>query len=408
MQLLAFLGLIRGYQPVYYVFKEQRCLTRFSTVAACHFLQPDELVVFLTDQVKEETFPEFKKALPPNIPIRPVDIPIGENETQLWGLFSSITQQVQPGSPVAFDITNGLRLFPVMGLLAAAYLQASRSISLQAVLYGAFDVGKDGTVPMFDLSPMVSLFDWTLAAERFTQFGDSEQLAKMLSSEKTNLAKAADGDKERLTELSAIGRLASTMQNISQALDLIRPLDVFEQATALDRQVSEARTLLERTPKTQPFAFLLDQIQESYQPLSGEREPLQILLKKQYHLVKWYLAHKYWVHTITLARELMVNWFLYQSGEEDWWIKSKRKEIEKQINRDAYLLRQSKGNNRTFMPDHFPTYENIEAILDTWNRLTHIRNDIDHAGHRKHPVGAGKLMTNIRKVVDQIDQVLDL
>jgi len=409
MKLLSFLGLIDRYQDVVYTFKDKTCQTMFSTIAACEFLDIDDVVIFLTPETKQRTYPVFIEKMPPAIPVQAVDIPLGENESQLWALFSAITAQVNPGEQVAFDITNGLRLFPLLGVLAAAFINAARSVSVRSVLYGAYEVGRlhgEGTVPMFDLSPMISLFDWTLAAERFTQFGDSEQLADLLETQKSIIAKNSPDNAQRLQELSAIGRLANTMQAVSQALDLIRPTEIFTASQQLRFNLDQARPVLETTPKTQPFVLLLDQIQHSYDPLSGFDDQPAAMLEKQYRLVTWYLQHKYWMHTVTLARELMVNWFLYQSGVEDWLDKAEREKIEKQINHDASELRFSKKHGRPFSSTGFGEIPTIEAVLDTWNRLTQIRNDIDHAGHRNNPISAERLMRNISAVVGQIGEVL--
>lgn len=411
MKLLAFLGLSGRYEAVNYTWQGQSYQTRFSTAAACHFLQPDEVVVFVTDETKKESYPELIESLPEGIPVNPVPIPLGADDAELWDLFSIITRQVPPETEVAFDITNGLRLFPLVGLLAAAFLHAARSVSLKAVLYGAFDLRKnreDGSVPMFDLSPMVSLFDWTLAAERFTQFGDSERLAALLMAQKDSMARQAAGDQERLAGLSKIGRLASAMGDVSRALDLIRPDDVFSTAARLEKHVPAARSLLETTPNTQPFVLLLDQVHRSYAELNLESDQPEHRLANQYRLVCWYLSHKYWVHTVTLARELMVNWFLYCLGDQDWLDKERRSEVEVWINHDAWRYKTCKQEHTGFKSEYFSQVVGVDKVLDTWNQLTDIRNDIDHAGHRRNPVGAVKLMGNIRKTIDRLGKVLNL
>ena len=105
---------------------------------------------------------------------------------------------------MAFDITHGLRLFPLVGLLAAAFLRSGLSVDLQAVLYGAFDVRDRGVTPnrtpMFDLSPMLALLEWSTAADRFNRTGDSRYLASLVSAQRKQLALLARGDPRLLEQ----------------------------------------------------------------------------------------------------------------------------------------------------------------------------------------------------------------
>ena len=200
MKLLTFLG-VADYQETCYTWNGEECRTPFSPVASCAFLKPDDVMVFLTEDAQQKVYPNFllelDRKVPEKVKTSALPVPLGKDEQELWSIFDKISGCVQPGEEVAFDITNGLRHFPLVGLLAAAFLQSGLGVKLQAVLYGAFDVGRQvspGRTPMFDLSPMLALLEWAAAADRFNRTGDSRYLASLVNSQRKNLAMAAQGD----------------------------------------------------------------------------------------------------------------------------------------------------------------------------------------------------------------------
>ena len=174
MKLLTFLG-VSKYEETTYTWQDKEYKCRFAPLASCHFLQPEELIVFLTEDAQQQIFPEFRAEVPKSVRLRAVPVPLGKDEAELWQIFEQVSGAVQPGEEAAFDITHGLRSFPLVGLLAAAFLRSGLDVKLRAVLYGAYDVGKvvsPGHTPMFDLSPMLSLLEWAAAADRFNRTGD--------------------------------------------------------------------------------------------------------------------------------------------------------------------------------------------------------------------------------------------
>jgi len=168
MKLLTFLG-IANYRETLYKWEGRGYRSRFSPLASCAFLEPEEIIVFLTADAERDIFPEFAREVPESVRVRPVSVPLGADEAELWHIFDLVAGCVSPGEEVAFDITNGLRSFPLLGLLAAAFLRSGLDVRLKAVLYGAFDVGRvlgNGETPMFDLTPMLALLEWSAAADR--------------------------------------------------------------------------------------------------------------------------------------------------------------------------------------------------------------------------------------------------
>ncbi len=155
MKLLTFLG--KGnYQETTYCWREKEYSTKFAPIASCHFLNPDHLVVFLTNEARDEVFDEFAKSIPHHVRVLPVEVPLGKTEGELWKIFEQILSSVKSGDDgvsvksgdeIAFDITHGMRSSPLLSMLVAAFLKSGFNIQIKAVLYGAFEAKVDNKPP---------------------------------------------------------------------------------------------------------------------------------------------------------------------------------------------------------------------------------------------------------------------
>lgn len=97
MKLIAFLGTGK-YDETTYVWNELRKTTRFSVCACVDFLKPDEIIVFLTKEARENTFADFKvEMIPFSGVIKHIDIPLGATQDELWEIFNTINDAVAEG-----------------------------------------------------------------------------------------------------------------------------------------------------------------------------------------------------------------------------------------------------------------------------------------------------------------------
>lgn len=392
MKLLTFLGVAK-YDLTCYCWQGQECQTKFSTVASSVFLEPDEVIVFLTEDAQQKIYPDFFAELSSRAKavVTPMPVPIGKDDLELWEIFGRVSGCVEPGEEVAFDVTNGLRSFPLIGLLVAAFLRSGLDVNLKAVLYGAFDVGRQvspGRTPVFDLSPMLALLEWSAAADRFNRTGDSRYLASLVGQQRKKLALAAQGDKQMLNDVGALGSLADRLTKISQGLHLIRPIQVMEEADGLSGRIEKARPALARSAPAQPFSLLLETVERTFAPL-GLAEPLgpenfAANLQKQRQMIAWYAERDHWVQAATVAREWLVNWFMGQldMDEESMVDREIREEIEGRINDDSHALIDAKKHHNPVPPLSLGKVPDIVEALDIWSKITKLRNDINHAGMR--------------------------
>jgi CRISPR-associated DxTHG motif protein len=409
MKLLTFLG-VGKYESTLYTWEGQERTACFAPAASCTFLRPDKLIVFLTQDAQEQIYPKFCQELPSGLAVEAVAIPLGGDERQLWQIFAQVSGAVQPGEEVAFDITHGLRSFPLIGLLAASFLRSGLDVRLAAVLYGAYDVGRlvsPGKTPMFDLTPMLALLEWSAAADRFNRTGDSRYLASLIQNQRKALARTAKGDRKHLEQVGALGNLAGALTDISQSLNLIRPVQSLERTAALSGYIHLARPALEWAAAAKPFDLLLEEVERAYAPL-GMDQPLdstrlRLSLEQQRRLAAWYVEREQWVQAVTLAREWLVNWFMAHLNLTDLTNRENRDRVERVVNIEAKSLIETQKAKNPFNSIFLGSVPGVEAALNVWNLLIDVRNDIDHAGFREHPRQAVDLIEQIKSIVQTLE-----
>jgi CRISPR-associated DxTHG motif protein len=264
--------------------------------------------------------------------IRAVPIRTGETAAELWAMFDAITGQVGSGETVIFDITHGLRSLPFLVFLFAAYLKSTRQVKIEAVYYGALELGSaERPAPVVDLSPFVGMLDWLTAANRFTQYGDSQDLAHLL--------RRAERGKDDKT----LGAAADALDHLSLSLRLIRPADAMVDSARLPAVLEAARPAAEATPSARPYTFLAADLERAYAPFAQaspfEPAELQASLEKQRQLVAWYVDHAQWVQAVTLAREWLISWVMWHLGESSWLDRELRESVAETMGKEAARLR---------------------------------------------------------------------
>jgi CRISPR-associated Csx2 family protein len=115
-----------------------------------------------------------------------IPIPNGNSETEIWSVFQTVFQHIQPGDELYFDITYGFRSLPMLGMVLLDYARTIYldEVKIQRIFYGNYEAGralqKAGELveaPVLDLTPFAELQQWTAAARAFLQGGNAEPLA---------------------------------------------------------------------------------------------------------------------------------------------------------------------------------------------------------------------------------------
>ncbi len=393
MKAISFLGTGK-YETVTYTYQGKEHTTRFFPTAIPIFF-PDvrTLHLFVTPTVQNHDNFRAVQELLPSPPLESVSIPEGHSEEDLWEIFRILTDVVQEGDEVIFDITHSFRSLPFLTFLAAAYLRAARGVTVRAVVYGAYEARpKDdpGPRPVFDLTPFVYLLDWLAAANEFIYTGNARFLARLLEQE---------GRTRRRNSLKKAGE---TLAEFSQAIMLCRPLEVMEEAGKMERALQNAGDDMAQWAR--PFAVMADRIVGEYgryalpDPTAPEKAAES--LRRQQDLVRWYLERHQVIQGVTLAREWLVTAVGWRQQGRFALALDEREGIERGISGIAKLHRgELSGDYLNDVGKWLNGQAERDRVRELWDHLSGVRNDLDHAGMSPSRMSAARLQ---RKAQEEI------
>lgn len=397
MKLLTFLG-VGKYEETEYVWGEHSRIARYAPAATCAFFNPLEALVFATQEAEDGHGAALHAAL--GISTRFVRVPQGKTSEELWKIFGRITENVITTDDVVFDITHGLRSFPLLGLLVAAFLQSARRANLRAVLYGAFDV-RDQSVsphrtPMFDLTPMLTLFEWTTATDQFVQTGDARRLAQLLGADASRKAAA---------------QAAQKLSQVSLAAFLCQPFTLMREAQTLGAALDKAQP--ELAEQTLPFDVMREQITQTFGAFGADfnRDAAEGL-RAQFRMIEWYYRNNQLIQAMTLAREWLISAVTLRLGQPINLGQEPRKEMEwavsglvrvdkmKTTDKETGERRLTRVSDLTqFAQTIYTNWVERDELIELWNLLSTPRNALDHAEHQADKMSLEKITRNADKMM---------
>jgi len=392
MKLLTFLGTGR-YQTTRYVWNGQSCETQFFPEAVHQWLAPSETIVFLTADASSS--PNWA-ALQQRLPARAVAIPSGRTEEELWAIFQILADQVAEGDEVAVDVTHGFHSLPMLSILALAYVRAVRNFELKHLLYGAFEAQHEGATPVFDLTPFLGLLDWLTAASTFRRTGDARDLAKLLKqAHRLQWRAAAGSENEPLPQ--HLNSLGDALEDLSRALLLIRPKEVAKAAPRVRQRLDQVGE--EAAQWARPFSLLLADAVRSYADLGDS-------LESQLRQIEWYVENGHTIQAIVLTREWLISWACATAGMD---LLKDRETIEKTIGDAAATRRGQPASGVSAAPstgaESLAGHPAFPKLLDTWNAVSTLRNDIAHCGMNVNPQGGTKILQTAAGLMERLKQL---
>ena len=371
MKLITALGAGK-YEPVTYRWNDHTYETSFVQEAFVHWLKPEVTCVLLTEKARETHWNNLCQRLQGHTQTVAIDIPDGKRESELWQIFTAISDAVHEGDEIAFDITHGFRSLPVLALLTIAYLKQIKQVKVRYILYGAFDAKDEQGTPVFDLTPFADLLEWLVAAKMFTATGDSSELGRLIQEVQNDAYRNRGAYGENLPR--ALKNFGMALEEVSNDLLLARVPNLPDSIRRLAQRQSEANT--EVGQWTQPLTLLLDKIAAAYAPFQDDSLPTQAAL------IRWYFKHNHIMQAMTLAREWVVSYHLHKEGR-DWRSRKEREQMEKRLG------------------------ESLQQD-SLWSKIAEIRNDLAHCGFGRaegQVLSAASVRQNAEKVVEQIEQL---
>ncbi len=165
-------------------------------------------------------------------------IPLGRNAVEQAEILRIMAAETPEKASVCLDVTHGLRILPLLELLAMIYLQQVRQARVTGLFYGAADLAEQRgdvlTAPVIRLDYVLELFKWLSILPVADSTGRYDALAELMT-ERPELAQA----------LSAHSLHLRTNQTIA-ARDSAQGIDVLLEQPFADPVAELYRTTLQR------------------------------------------------------------------------------------------------------------------------------------------------------------------
>lgn len=368
MILLSFIG-TGNYQLTSYTWQNEQYETEYVIDAIASFLKVKEIKVFTTKEALNAHGDKLKHKIDNKFDLSYIDIPSGTKEEDIWELFDKVVESVPENSEIIFDITHAFRSIPLIVLLASAFLEKARNVKIKGVYYGQYNPEKK-QAPIFDLTPAIKLLDWLNATDTFINTGSSQKLGQLLADIQIDFFKSGRAKTEEIKP-NKLRNFGSAIATISENIEFIRPVELLESAQKLKR-MSGKEIREEVGIFAKPFELIIDKIEQDYAQFALEKSAksdYQLIIKKHYLLIKWYVEKGLGTQAILLSREWIITTLTILENT-DYLDKEARQSVQDQLN-DMSI-------NKNYDQKISTHVENSKQLANTWSRLRDQRNNIAH------------------------------
>jgi len=110
-------------------------------------------------------------------------IPYARTTPEQIEILSSIAASVPDKAQIVMDVTHGFRHLPMLGLLAAHYLEHIKNVQVEGIYYGALEMTENGKTPVLNLSGLLQTMNWIQAISAYDASGNYTHFADVLKNE---------------------------------------------------------------------------------------------------------------------------------------------------------------------------------------------------------------------------------
>lgn len=377
----------------------------------------DQIYIVLTEKAKESNWevPRGKRYNPKDAkevdyiglksvfeqmqlptPIKTIDIPDGNNEKELWGIFDKIYTVLESGDELYFDLTHGFRYLPMMVLVLGNYAKFLKHTEVKSITYGNYESRDKETniAPIINITPLAALQDWTNAAADYLEHGDATKLKICADKPLITIARETKGQDQDATTLI---KLSKQLYEFSNLISFNRGDEII-----IGKQSEQIKALLEKADAEyiRPMGPLFKQIAKSVRNFNPDSPENMI------EASRLCLDHSDFQASITLLQEGIVS-MLCRKFHLDVKDKGDREIATQALNKLGLELQ-----NKEYRPLSPYKETIIKRIIDSgiisselanqWNKITEDRNDFNHAGLRASYKDAETLRNNISSYLSAV------
>lgn len=334
-----------------------------------------------------------------NLSYQDIAIPDGKDSDEMWEIFEIIFDKLQEGDELYLDITNSFRYLPMLLVVLVNYAKLLKNVKVKAIFYGNYEArDKESNIaPIMDLLPLSVLQDWTLAASDYLRYGQVEKLFELSESSLIPILKNTE---TRTKDTEKLRSFVKTLKEMVEERTTCRGYAIVgsKNVRKLKCTASEIQkvTIVQLRP-------IFEKIKQSLNDFDAKENVLNCI-----KAAKWCCANKLYQQATTMLEEGLGT-FLCCHYQLDY---------RKIANRDAIFGCISIKTQNKDIEENKANKELVEKILaddSVWGnkafvtilqKILELRNDYNHAGFKKNPFTAQKVIKIIEKLLDGIEEVL--
>lgn len=334
-----------------------------------------------------------------NLSYQDIAIPDGKDSDEMWEIFEVIFDELQEGDELYLDITNSFRYLPMLLVVLVNYAKLLKNVKVKAIFYGNYEArDKESNIaPIMDLLPLSVLQDWTLAASDYLRYGQVEKLFELSES---SLLPILRNTETRTKDAEKLRSFVKTLKEMVEERTTCRGYAIVgsKNVRKLKCTASEIQkvTIVQLRP-------IFEKIKQSLNDFDAKENVLNCI-----KAAKWCCANKLYQQATTMLEEGLGT-FLCCHYQLDY---------RRMANRDAIFGCISIKTQNKDIEENKANKELVEKILaddSVWGnkafvtilqKILELRNDYNHAGFKKNPFTAQKVIKIIEKLLDGIEEVL--
>ena len=329
-----------------------------------------------------------------------VDIPLGNNEKELWEIFETAFNLLEEGDDVYFDLTHAFRYQPMLMLVLGNYAKFLKHIKVRHISYGNYD-GRDkdtGVAPINDLLPLSQLQDWTFAIAEYLEDGHSRRMMNLTKEELTPLLK----ETETRNTAAPLRKLSNALHDMCSEMEMCRGLKVVDGSTVqnLNRLINEIDNVVIPTMKP-----LLQRVQSDISDFSTKRDVRNMLAA-----ARWCFDRQQYQQSITFLEEGVISSFceLCNIPIDD---ENKRGVVNSAFAITAFHIPEEQW---TVKIENLPLLRSVIAapsledknLVKAYSQVVELRNDYNHCGMREKAGSYQKMVNKIDKAINSLSSLL--
>ena len=334
-----------------------------------------------------------------NLSYQDIAIPDGKDSDQMWEIFEVIFDKLQEGDELYLDITNSFRYLPMLLVVLVNYAKLLKNVKVKAIFYGNYEArDKESNIaPIMDLLPLSVLQDWTLAASDYLRYGQVEKLFELSESSLLPILKNTE---TRTKDAEKLRSFVTKLKEMVEERTTCRGYAIVgsKNVRKLKCTASEIQkvTIVQLRP-------IFEKIKQSLNDFDAKENVLNCI-----KAAKWCCDNKLYQQATTMLEEGLGT-FLCCHYQLDY---------RKMANRDAIFGCISIKTQNKDIEENKANKELVEKILaddSVWGnkafvtilqKILELRNDYNHAGFKKNPFSAQKVIETIEELLDGIEEVL--